>query len=179
MPISTITAALLSVAMVCATTLTGRAGAQSGPARDFHAERVVRTGHLSFDAPVDRVFPLFTPLGELHWAKGWNPKLLYPADGHPVEGLLFYTEDHDGTWWWLTRYDPARHTVEYHVVAPAGLARNIKVECATSGSGTAVTVTDTYIGLNEHGNEFVRSLDEAAFAKKMKGWEDPIRRYLK
>ena len=170
--------AVLAVTLACAFTLTGKANAQEDSA--FRAERVVRTGHLRFDASPATVFPLFTPLGELHWAKGWNPKVLYPADGHPVEGLLFYTADHDGTWWWMTRWDPDHYTVEYHVVSPAGLARNIRVQCTPIANATSVTVTDTYIGLNEHGNEFVRSLTEAEYAKKMtKGWEEPISAYLR
>jgi hypothetical protein len=178
MPISTTATAAMALAMLCATNLTGRTAAQSRPGREFHAERVVRTGHLNFEAPVAKVFPLFTPLGELHWAKNWDPKILYPPDGHPTEGLLFYTPDHEGTWWWMTRFDPAAHIVEYHVVAPAGFARNIKVQCTAEGDRTRVTVTDTYIGLNDHGNEFVRALDDAAYANKMKGWEEPIRAYL-
>ena len=169
------TATAVALTGLCASALSGRAQAQNA---DFQAERVVRTAHLSFAATPERVFPLFTPLGEKHWAKGWDPKMLYPADGHPVEGLLFYTPDHEGTWWWMTRWEPDHDTVEYHVIAPAGLARNIRLQCIKNGSGTEVNITDTYIGLNEHGNEFVRALDEAAYAKKMKGWEEPIRAYL-
>lgn len=169
-------ASMLTLALVSAAALSDRAEAKNP---DFRAERIVRTARLVFDAAPDRVFPLFTPLGEKHWARGWDPTILYPSDGHPVKGLLFYTPDHEGTWWWLTRYDPASRAVEYHVISPAGLARNITVQCAAKGPGTEVTVTDTYIGLNEHGNEFVRSLDEAAYARKMKGWEEPIRTYLK
>ena len=66
-----------------------------------------------------------------------------------------------------------------HVVAPAGLARNIKVQCKAAGNRTEVTVTDAYIGLSEHGNMFVRSLDDAAYIKKMEGWRVPIEHYLK
>lgn len=170
------TTALLAVTLACAAFSTPLQ-AQDQP--DSAAARVVRTGHLTFDAAVEKVFPLFTPLGEKHWARGWNPKIFYPADGHPVEGLLFYTADHGGMWWWLTRYDPAHHTIEYHAVAPAGLAREIRVKCEAAGNHTNVTVTDTYIGLSEHGNEYVRSLTEAEYAKKMKGWEEPIAQYLK
>ncbi len=164
--------AALAITLACA-----MASAQDTP--QFHAERVVRIGHFFLDTSPAKVFPLFTPLGELHWAAGWNPEILYPADGHPVEGLLFRTSDHGGMYWWLTRYDPTKHTIEYHAVAPEGLARNIRVECRAAGSGTEVTVTDSYIGLSEHGNMFIRSLDEAAYARKMKGWEEPISRYLK
>src|SRR5512135_1664224 len=56
--------------------------AQQTPEK-FAAATVTRTGHLTFDAPVEKVFPLFTPLGERNWAPGWNPEILYPADGTP------------------------------------------------------------------------------------------------
>ena len=143
------------------------------------SERVVRTGHFILDATPEKAFPLFTPLGERHWAHGWNPHIFYPADGHPVEGLIFRTDDHGGMYWWLTRYEPEKHAIEYHAVVPDGFARNIRVECRATGDRTEVTVTDTYIGLSEHGNQFVRSLDEASYERKMKGWEEPISRYLK
>ena len=145
----------------------------------FHAERVVRTGRFTLETTPEKAFPLFTPLGELHWAAGWNPEILYPSDGRPMEGLLFRTTDHGGMYWWLTRYEPAKHVIEYHAIVPDGFARNIRVECKTSGNGTDVMVTDTYIGLSEHGNQFVRSVDEASYARKMKGWEEPINHHLK
>ena len=172
------THSMTALAMTALTALCATLVAQETPA--FHAERIVRTGRFSVDTTPDTAFPLFTPLGELHWAKGWKPKVLYPADGQPMEGLLFYTEDHDGTWWWMTRYDPAHFLVEYHVVAPAGFGRNIRVRCKAAGTGTEVVVTDTYIGLTEHGNQYLRSLDEAAYAQKIeKGWRQPITDYLK
>lgn len=145
----------------------------------FNAERVVRTGRFTVNASPDKAFPLFTPLGEKHWAKGWNPEVLYPADGHPVEGLLFKTNDHGGMYWWMTRYEPEKHVVEYHAIVPGGFGRDIRVECKPSGKNTEVVVTDTYIGLSEHGNQFIRSLDEEAYQRKMQGWEEPISAYLK
>lgn len=165
---------IATLAITLATTMTN-----AQETSEFHAERVIRSGRFNLDTTPDKAFPLFTPLGEYHWAHGWNPEILYPADGHPVEGLLFRTSDHGGMYWWLTRYEPAKHLIEYHAVAPAGFGRNIRVECKSAGNRTEVVVTDTYVGLSEHGNEFIRSLDEAAYARKMKGWEEPISRYLK
>ena len=155
------------------------AGTLAAAQTSFRAERTIRTGHFTADAVPDKVFQLFTPLGELHWAAGWKPEVLYPADGHPIEGLFFRTPDHGGMYWWLTRYDLEKQTIEYHAIVPDGFARNIRVECKPAGNRTEVTVTDTYIGLSEHGNHFIESLDEAAYQKKMKGWEQPINRYLK
>ena len=168
-------ASLLSVLALALGTLP--TSAQDLPA--FHAERAVRTAQFTLDTTPAKAFPLFTPLGELHWAARWDPTVLYPADGRPVEGLLFRTTDHGGMYWWLTHYEPEKHVIEYHAIVPDGFGRNIRVECKPAGSGTEVKVTDTYIGLSEHGNQFIRSLDEAAFARKIKGWEEPIRRYLK
>lgn len=166
-----------ALAMLALTLSATLASAQGPPA--FHAERVVRTAHFTLDTTPAKAFPLFTPLGELHWAAGWNPTVLYPADGHPVEGLLFRTPDHGGMYWWLTHYEPEKHAIEYHAIVPDGFARNIRVECKPAGNQTQVTVTDTYIGLSDHGNHFIQSLDEAAYARKIKGWEEPISRYLK
>jgi hypothetical protein len=166
------------VLLPLAIALTGVLASAQQPST-FHAERAVRTGRFTVEGAPDKVFPLFTPLGELHWAVGWKPEVLYPADGHPVEGLLFRTPDHGGMYWWLTRYQPEKQTIEYHAIVPGGFARNIRVECKAAGERTEVTVTDTYIGLSDHGNHFIESLDETAYQKKMKGWEEPINRYLK
>ena len=171
MTASTIVATLLLVA-TCAI-------ASAQQPSGFHAERVVRSGRFVLDTTPDKAFPLFTPLGELHWAAGWDPHVLYPSDGHPVEGLLFRTNEHGGMYWWLTRYEPEKHVIEYHAIVPDGFARNIRVECRAAGKRTEVAVTDTYIGLSEHGNQFVRTIDEASYARKMKSWEEPISRYLK
>ncbi len=169
------TSTILATLMIFSASAIGYSQQPTG----FRAERVVRTGHFSLDTSPDTAFPLFTPLGEKHWATGWNPKMFYPADGHPVEGLLFRTNDHSGMYWWLTRYEPGKHVIEYHAVVPEGFGRKIRVECKLAGNLTEVVVTDTYIGLSEHGNQFIRSLDEASYARKMKGWEEPISRYLK
>ena len=170
------TASVNIVAVLTVTLFAAMAVAQEP---SFRAERIVRTGRFPLDTSPARAFPLFTPLGESHWAAGWEPTILYPADGHPVEGLLFRTNDHGGMYWWLTRYEPGKHRIEYHAIIPNAFARHIQVECKAVGNRTEVVVTDTYIGLSEHGNQFVRSLDEAAYARKMKGWEEPISRYLK
>ncbi len=147
------------------------------PRPAFTAERTVRVGHITLNAPPARTFPLFTPLGELHWAEGWDPEILYPLDGAPMKGLLFRIKDHGGMTWWMTRYHPANFTLGYHAVA-APLARNIEIRCRTAGNRTEVTVTDTYLGLSEHGNEYLRTMTEAAYAQKMKGWEKAINGYL-
>jgi hypothetical protein len=51
----------------------------------------MRTFHL--DAPLARVFPLFTANGERGWAPGWEPRILSGAE---ERGSAFITKAHDG-----------------------------------------------------------------------------------
>jgi hypothetical protein len=43
-----------------------------------HAER---SFVIHLDAAPNEVFPLFDPGGEREWAPGWDPKMVFPADG--------------------------------------------------------------------------------------------------
>jgi len=145
----------------------------------FRANSVTHTGHVTLEAPPEKSFPLFTPEGERAWAEGWDPEVLFPADGHVREGLVFRTPDHGGTVWVLTRYDKAGFTIAYNATAGGALVREIEVRCRPAAANrTEVTVTDTYVGLSEHGNMFVAQLDEASYAKKMEFWQTAINRAL-
>jgi hypothetical protein len=150
----------------------------SGHSDTFHAAAITRTGRLRFAAQVDAVFPLFTPLGELHWAPGWAPEIVYPTDRDAAPGMVFRTGDGVEHVWTMTRYSPPEHTVAYNVVAHGKLVRQIEVRCRPSGDATEVSVTDSYIGLSSEGNSFIEKLDEAAYGKKMGQWQQWISAYL-
>jgi hypothetical protein len=159
--------------------LVGTAMSQSNAEIGFQAEAVTRTGHLQFEAPIATVFPLFTPLGEKHWAKGWNPEILFPPDRDVAEGMVFRTQEGVEHVWTVTRYDPAKHTVAYNIVAHGMLVRQIEVRCRAAGANrTEVAVTDSYVGLSAQGNSFVEGLTESAYAAKMAHWREAIGEYL-
>ena len=71
----------------------------------------VRSFHL--DAPLVRVFPLFTAQGERAWAPGWEPRIL---SGSEERGSAFITTAHNGgtVTWIVTDYRPAERTVIQH-----------------------------------------------------------------
>jgi hypothetical protein len=145
----------------------------------FHAVAVTRTGHLQFPAAIDTVFPLFTPLGELHWAQGWKPEIIHPKDVDIAVGMVFRTQNTVEHVWTVIRYDPASHAVAYNVVGQGMAVRQIEVRCHAAGANrTEATVTDSYIGLSAEGNALVERLDEAAYAKKMAQWQQAIDAYL-
>lgn len=160
--------------------LVGAVLAQSSAKNEgFRAAAVTRTGHLHFPAAIDVVFPLFTPLGERHWAQGWDPEIVYPKDVDIAAGMVFRTNDGVEHVWTVVRYDAPTHSVAYNVVAHGVLVRQIEVRCRAAGADrTEVTVTDSYIGLSPEGNAFVEKLDEPAYAKKMAHWQQAIDAYL-
>jgi len=47
----------------------------------FIAQQVTRSHTIHLPATPHEVFPLFSPLGEKHWAQGWEPEMLFPSSG--------------------------------------------------------------------------------------------------
>ena len=172
----TMTTQLVALALVVAGTALSQSTQQS-----FQAAAVTRTGHLEFDGAIDKVFYMFTPIGERNWAKGWDPEVLFPLDREVAEGMVFITRDQDGRvlTWTMTRYDAANHTVAYNVVTPDFVVRKLQIRCRLSGAARIeVEVTDSYVGLSAQGNEFVEHLTEHSYASKMATWKEGIDGYL-
>jgi hypothetical protein len=162
--------------LALAGTIFGQVHAGGG---EFHSLGITRSGRLQFDAGVETVFPLFTPLGEKHWARGWNPEILFPLDRDVAQGMVFRTHEGVEHIWTVIAYDPGNHTVAYNVVGEGVLVRQIRVRCQGTGPGhTEAEVTDSYIGLSRQGNEFIENLSEAAYEKKMAEWKEAIGAYL-
>ena len=131
-----------------------------------------RSFHL--DAPLARVFPLFTALGERAWARGWEPELL---SGREERGSVFRTV-HDGreTTWIVVDYRPAEGRVSYARLAQGSNIGLVDVQCsATSKGGTEVSVRYTLTGLNAQGDAFVsRFLDPEQYRRMIEEWHTSI-----
>jgi hypothetical protein len=57
--------------------------------------------------PINRVFPLFTPVGETLWVDDWNPDFLHPVNGETCEGMVFRTHHGDElTLWTCVDWSP-------------------------------------------------------------------------
>ena len=102
--------------------------------------QVSRTGTLHFDAPVERVMPMFTPAGERLWAEGWDPRFPAGERGDGADpGTVFTTEHAGATTWVVVERTPA--SARYARVTPDHTAGIVTVVCRPDGDGTAVTVT--------------------------------------
>jgi hypothetical protein len=102
----------------------------------LHAERSF-TVHL--DAAPGAVFPLFGPVGEREWAPGWNPRIIFLADGSSAKGSVFTTSDEDGEETWIvTGYDAQNGFISYVAVLPGHAVTEIEVRVQKRGENKAL-----------------------------------------
>lgn len=137
-----------------------------------------RLGSFHLDAPIARVFPLFTALGERAWARGWEPELL---SGREERGSVFRTA-HDGreTTWIVVDYRPSEGRVSYARLAHGSNMGLVDVWCdPTAGGGTEVSVRYTLTGLDPQGQAFViRFLDPVQYGRMIEEWQAALAKAL-
>jgi hypothetical protein len=137
-----------------------------------------QVGSFHLDAPVARVFPLFTALGEKAWAPGWEPELL---SGQEERGSVFRTR-HGGreTTWIVVDYQPALGRVSYARLAQGSNMGLVDVKCsAAAGGGTEISVRYTLTGLNPQGQGFAAEfLDPGHYGRMMEEWRAAIGKAL-
>jgi hypothetical protein len=129
----------------------------------------VRTFHLN--APLARVFPLFTAEGERAWAPGWEPRIL---SGFVERGSAFVTTAHDGApvTWIVIDYRPAEGRVSYARLVQDSNIGTVDVICAEPASGgTDISVRYTLTAVSEAGEVFVaRFLAEPHYRTMIEEW---------
>ena len=136
-----------------------------------------RVRSFRLEAPLTRVFPLFTALGERIWAQGWEPELL---SGQEERGSVFRTT-HGGreTTWIVVTYLPSEGRVSYARLAQGSNMGLVDVECSASAGGTEVSVRYTLTGLNGQGHAFVDEfLDPVHYSRMIEEWREAISKAL-
>jgi hypothetical protein len=136
-----------------------------------------RTFHL--DAPLARVFPLFTAEGERAWALGWDPKIL---SGAQERGSAFVTVGYNGgtVTWIVTDYRPAKARVSYARLVQDSNIGLVDVSCAEGANGgTDVSVRYTLTPVSDAGKSFVAQfLSEAQYSNMIEEWRAATSRAL-
>jgi hypothetical protein len=126
------------------------------PPMEFKPERIQKCATLSVEGTIEKVFPLFGPIREKEWTKGWDPEILYSATNIVEEHMIFRTKarypQEEFYTWVVTQFDPERHKIEYTVSTPNRIWF-ITVSCEPNGSMTHAQVCYTFIGLNETGDQ--------------------------
>jgi hypothetical protein len=148
----------------------------------FAGKSVTRSSTIHLNGPIAKVFPLFEPIGEKAWAPGWEPEVLYPENGAAQNGTVFLTYDDqskNATYWTIIEYETQRHRITYINVIPNYQVRRITVECrAVAPDKTDATVSYSYTGTTQHGNDDVSKQTEERYAANMQHWTHAINTYL-
>lgn len=137
-----------------------------------HPSTQVRSFHL--DAPLARVVPLFTALGEKAWAPGWEPEVL---SGQEERGSVFRTSrDGRETTWIVVDYRPSQGRASYARLAHGSNMGLVDVQCSpAAGGGTDVSVRYTLTGLDAQGQGFVAEfLQPQQYARMIEEWRELI-----
>lgn len=139
-----------------------------------------RSHSIVLSEPVDRVFPLFTPIGETLWLDDWDPEFLHPRDGETCRGMVFRTGHGDETTLWAcTDWDPLAHRVRYVRVTPGSRFGFVEVACRPAADGgTEASIAYTFTALNTAGRSYLSELTEDAFAHMIEGWKVRIDAWL-
>lgn len=137
------------------------------------------THTLHFDAPIDTVFPLFTPLEEKKWVEGWDATIIFCKTELAREpGTIFCTQHGampDITWV-LSRYDQQNRVIQYVRFAPGHHVGMIDI---VASRNTQVQVTYTLTSLSEAGGQYIREeFSGEQYLHRMQHWQQGITRYL-
>ena len=129
----------------------------------------MRTFHL--EAPLARVFPLFTAQGERAWAPGWEPHVLSGAEERGSAFTTFGSHGRTVTWV-VTDYRPAEGRVSYARLVHDSNIGLVDVVC-TEGrhGGTNVAVRYTLTPLSEVGKAFIAEfMTDESYTRMIEEW---------
>jgi hypothetical protein len=134
------------------------------------------TGTIALNGPIERVFPLFSPLGERAWVPGWDPEILSPRNAKWEQGMVFRTASENGDVVWIVaKLDRRAHRVVYYRTEPGRLVARVEVTCReTDEHRTEATVVYSYVGLSDAGNAEIAEWSDSSYAAKMADWERTI-----
>jgi hypothetical protein len=147
----------------------------------FQAGHDTNTHTIQLSGPPDRVFPLFTPLGEKAWAPEWDPVMLYPASGDTLVGTVFTVHQSDGAQavWTIADYDPAHYRITYVIVVSGVRLSWIEVRCQPGADdSTQVEVTYTHTALTPEGNAYIAMQTGEFHRHRIESWKTAIDHYL-
>ena len=165
--------------IICPVWLAGVAGvaAVSVPALDQREQSFL----IHLNASVAEVTPLFGPVREAEWAPGWKPQFIHPPTGAQREGAVFTTDTGHGTkcLWLLTAYQPNDGRVEYVVVVPGYIAKQIGIRVVSDGANRSrATISYRCSALGPKGNQEVAKLGTQWAEHQQTHWQTAVNALL-
>jgi hypothetical protein len=149
--------------------------AQTAQPRSTH---IRRTGQISLQGSVQKVFPLFGPVDEAKWAPGWEPSLKYGSNAEL--GTVFTTETstHPAIWI-VTRYDANSHDMQYTTVFPEDRVMQLDIACHPADAAeTRCDVAYTITALSDSAIAAVEHYTQDRHDERIAHWQIAINHYL-
>jgi len=172
---------LLAAALLMTTTL--YANHQHESTFDFvkkDAVTIDRTSSFELDMTPAKALPLFTAIGEILWAPGWQPNIL-SGDGFE-EGTIWVTKhDNSTTYWHVSKYNTQLNEAIYTFVTPDLVMGTVKVVLSdNSKKGSVVKITYNLTALSTKGNQKLRShYSKDHYPKMIAEWKMLIMKNMK
>ena len=146
----------------------------------MNALRRTRSATMRLRAAPEAVFPLLCPMREYDWIDGWRCTMVCSVSGRAELDCVFRTAfaaDGPEDTWVVSRYEPPQR-IEFVRVNPLRAMR-YAIALRPLGPGETEAVWSQVVtGLGDEGEQFVRSLDDAAFAARMAVLERMLDHYL-
>jgi len=138
----------------------------------FEARHATFSGSIEVAGDLERVFRLFSPVGEKDWVPGWDPELLHPPGVEWAEEMLFRTREEAGDAVWIvSRLDRQAHRVTYHRVEPERYVARVEAACRPlAGGRVEAIVSYSFVGLSTRGNRDIAAMTVGDYQEKMARW---------
>ena len=147
----------------------------------FCAERAIKRYTMNLCAPPADVFPLLCPVREYEWIEPWRCDMLFSTGGAAENNAVFTTDfpNQGGAETWVVcRYEPDR-AIEFIRVACGFKVNRLDIALRPATAGALVDWTNTYTGLSEAGNQWIRELTDESFRTEKTVIEKMLNHYLK
>ncbi len=141
---------------------------------------VERRHAIAVEGAIERVLPMFTPLGEMAWVEGWTPEFIHPESGATQKGLIFRTGTGDDlTYWACIEWRRDEGSVGYSRVTPSSRSGFVEVRCkSVSPMVTGVEVSYAYAALTRAGEDYLEGFSGAFFSGMIEEWRAAVNRWL-
>jgi hypothetical protein len=154
-------------------------GSQFGSSQSKEATgQVVLQGSFDLESSADKALQFFTPEGERAWVKDWNPQALYPpgrAVAFQTNAVFRVDQGQERSLWTILTADLQERVAEYVYLIEGERVSRVRVEIEPHGTKHCrVRVHYVHTATSEKGLQFVASVNEAAFAQKMRDWQQMI-----
>lgn len=139
------------------------------------AAQIVREGSFELNTTADKALQFFTPEGERAWVDGWDPQPVYPAQkavAFETNAVFRLGHGNEQSIWTILKASAEEHVAEYVYVVEGERVSRVRVEIEPLAGGRCrVHVRYVHTAISEKGMNFISTVTEEAYVRKMGDWQ--------